>query len=367
MEFQYSTQCRVEVKGDRVTIIPRNQIPCQIVFCLKEKNQRRVNSHRWLFQAFGDTLDPNVCILLDASTVPVNHAFYYLWDTFSRDPACGCAVGEYKTSSGSSLLNPLVASQHFEYKTKSMLDRPLESLFGHQFDSSGALSAYRLTAVQNDRQGYGPLHKYFLTDITISGSNHRTEVLNTNMALAEDRILSFELVNKKNCSWKLLYVASAYAEVDVPTHLSEYLLQRRRWLNGNTFASLYSLLNFSRILQTSHSLLRKMALSLQFAYQAMSMSLTWFSIVCILLPVAVSICLTIIFQQGLFYLTFHIATISLSDEFLYGRTGYILAQFFRAIYLLNLLFSFILALGHRPAEAHRFYSGVSYLWTLLMV
>lgn len=348
-------------------MIPRGQVPCQIVFCLKEKNQRRVNSHRWLFQAFGDTLDPNVCILLDASTVPVNHAFYYLWDTFSRDPACGCAVGEYKTGSGSSLLNPLVASQHFEYKTKSMLDRPLESLFGHEFDSSGALSAYRLTAVQNDRQGYGPLHKYFLTDITINGFNHRTEVLNTNMALAEDRILSFELVNKKNCSWKLLYVASAYAKVDVPTHLSEYLLQRRRWLNGNTFASLYSLMNFSRILQTSHSRLRKMALSLQFAYQAMSMSLTWFSIVCILLPVAVSIRLTIILQQGLFYLTFHIATISLSDKSLYGRTGYILAQFFRTIYLLNLLFSFILALGNRPTEAHRFYCGVSYLWTLLMV
>lgn len=104
--------------------------------------------------------------MLDAGTVPVKHAFYYLWDTLRRDPACGCAIGEYKTRSRSSLLNPLVAMQHFEYKMKSILDRPLESLFGHRFDMSGALSAYRYTALLNDRQGNGPLQRYFLQEVS---------------------------------------------------------------------------------------------------------------------------------------------------------------------------------------------------------
>lgn len=99
------------------------------------------------------------------------------------------------------------------------------------------------------------------------------------MALAEDRILTFALVNKKNCSWKVLYVASAYAEIDVPTSLQEFIMQRRRWLNGNTVASLYALAHFMRLLGTAHSVLRKMALTVQFSYQALSMCLSWFHLV----------------------------------------------------------------------------------------
>lgn len=104
--------------------------------------------------------------------------------------------------------------------------------------------------------------------------------MHTNMALAEDRILSFELVIQKNCSWKLVYVPSAYAEVDVPPTLSEFLMQRRRWLNGNTFLSLYSFVNFKRVLETAHSTLRKLALTAQFGYQAVIMCFSWFSLVC---------------------------------------------------------------------------------------
>lgn len=99
------------------------------------------------------------------------------------------------------------------------------------------------------------------------------------MGLAEDRILTFALVNKKDCLWRMLYVASAYAVVDVPTSLAEFLMQRRRWLNGNTFASLYALAHFTRLLGTAHSVPRKIALTAQFAHQAISMCLSWFSLV----------------------------------------------------------------------------------------
>lgn len=57
--------------------------------------------------------------------------------------------------------------QHFEYKMKNMLDRPLASLFGQHFEESGALSAYRYVALLSDRQGNGPLQRYFLTDVSI--------------------------------------------------------------------------------------------------------------------------------------------------------------------------------------------------------
>ena len=205
-----------------------------------------------------------------------------------RNHLCGCAIGEYKTGSASSLLNPLVASQHFEYKMRSLLDRPWESLFGHQFDSTSALSAYRYVAVVNDREGNGPLHNYFLNDLTVTNSSQPTELLTPNMALAGEGLLSFEVSNRKNRFWQIAYVASAYAEVDVPGAVSELIAQRHRWLNGNGSLLIYSLLNFRRILQTSKSFFQKTALSTQFMYQASSLVWSWFNIVCntlVIMPV----------------------------------------------------------------------------------
>lgn len=31
-------------------------VPTQILFCLKEKNQKKINSHRWFFNAFAPLL-----------------------------------------------------------------------------------------------------------------------------------------------------------------------------------------------------------------------------------------------------------------------------------------------------------------------
>lgn len=33
--------------------------PVQILFCLKEQNKKKLNSHRWFFNAFGPLIKPN--------------------------------------------------------------------------------------------------------------------------------------------------------------------------------------------------------------------------------------------------------------------------------------------------------------------
>lgn len=39
-------------------------VPTQIIFCLKEKNQRKINSHRWFFNAFAPLLQVSgVCLV----------------------------------------------------------------------------------------------------------------------------------------------------------------------------------------------------------------------------------------------------------------------------------------------------------------
>ena len=88
----------------------RGIVPVQIIFCLKEKNQKKINSHRWFFNAFGPILQPNVCVLLDVGTMPGPTSIYHLWKAFDINSNVGGACGEIvalKGKYGLNLINPL--------------------------------------------------------------------------------------------------------------------------------------------------------------------------------------------------------------------------------------------------------------------
>jgi len=292
--YEYTTQ--VSLDADlRFKGAEKGIVPCQLIFCLKEKNAKKLNSHRWFFNAFGQALNPNVCILLDVGTMPGDTSLYHLWKAFDNDSNVAGAAGEIKAGKGKAwlgLLNPLVASQNFEYKMSNILDKPLESVFGYITVLPGALSAYRYHALQNDETGHGPLSQYFKGE-TLHGQN--ADVFTANMYLAEDRILCWELVAKRNERWVLKYVKAATGETDVPGKLSraqiipvtnrnldtvpEFISQRRRWLNGAFFAAVYSLLHFKQIWATDHTLGRKILLHIEFCYQFVQLLFTYFSLV----------------------------------------------------------------------------------------
>lgn len=162
----------------------------------------------------------------------------------------------------------------------NILDKPLESAFGFITVLPGAFSAYRYVALQNDKTGQGPLEKYFKGE-KMHGAN--AGIFTANMYLAEDRILCFELVSKRNCSWILQYVKSATGETDVPTEMADFILQRRRWLNGSFFAAVYALAHFYQIFRSNHSVLRNIMFLVEFCYQALSMLFAWFAIVRIII------------------------------------------------------------------------------------
>ena len=293
--YEYTTQVSLDsdlkFKGAEKGIVP-----CQVIFCLKEKNQKKLNSHRWFFNAFGRALQPNVCILLDVGTKPAPTALYHLWKAFDQDSNVAGAAGEVIAGKGKNflgLLNPLVASQNFEYKMSNILDKPLESVFGYISVLPGALSAYRYYALQNDSTGHGPLSQYFKGE-TLQGKD--ADVFTANMYLAEDRILCWELVAKREERWVLKFVKSAVGETDVPgkslcllnpgvmiltdvDSVPEFISQRRRWLNGAFFAAVYSIWNARQILQTDHTLARKILLYIEFVYQFFQLLFTYFGLV----------------------------------------------------------------------------------------
>ncbi|KAH7888726.1 glycosyltransferase family 2 protein [Phlebopus sp. FC_14] len=328
-------------------------VPTQIIFCMKEKNQKKINSHRWFFNAFSPMLQPNVCVLLDVGTRPGNNSIYRLWKTFDVNSNVGGACGEiaaYKGKNWMYLLNPLVAAQNFEYKLSNILDKPTESMFGYISVLPGAFSAYRYIALQNDKDGQGPLASYFKGEV-LHGRD--TDIFTSNMCTTLlkfilQRILCFELIAKANSNWVLRYVKGAIGETDVPESLPEFISQRRRWLNGSFFAAVYAIAHVGQIMRSGHSFWRKVMLMVETVYNIINMVFSWFGI-------------------GNFYLFFVILSSSLEDKSF--RLSSI--QYFNAIvqyFLASIIIAcFLMSMGNKPRAAHRKYKLASIFLAVLMV
>ncbi|KAJ8483166.1 hypothetical protein ONZ51_g4901 [Trametes cubensis] len=352
--FEFTSNVVVTERGE----VSQGACPVQIIFCLKEQNKKKLNSHRWFFNAFGPLIQPNVCILLDVGTKPTGTSIYELWKCFDKHSGVGGACGEIcvDTGKGCSLLlkSPLAASQNFEYKMSNILDKPLESVFGYISVLPGAFSAYRYKALQNGPDGKGPLASYFKGE-TMHGGSSEAGLFERNMYLAEDRILCFEIVNKKREAWVLKYVKSAKAATDVPTTVPEFISQRRRWLNGSLFASVHATVFWFRIWTSGQGFFRKIALQarrttvpmrsytclylyyqIEFIYNAIQLIFTWTSL-------------------ANFYLAFFFLVSSATADvktdafnFLARGAGPEVFEVFLKLYLGLLFIILVCSLGNRP-------------------
>ena len=337
--YEYTTQRSIDANM-KVKGAERGVVPVQMLFCLKEKNAKKINSHRWFFSAFGPILQPNVCVLLDVGTQPGGTSIYKLWKTFDLNSNVGGACGEIVALKGKyfrNLLNPIVAAQNFEYKMSNILDKPLESVFGYITVLPGAFSAYRYIALANDKKGEGPLKEYFKGETL--HHDPKADLWTKNMYLAEDRILCWELVSKRDSAWVLQYQRSAYAVTDVPDTAPDLISQRRRWLNGSFFAGIHSSFHFGYIYRSDHSIWRKWWLHVELIYQTFNMIFAWFGL-------------------GNYYIIFNILTTSLEDSS-FGLTG---IKYFNDVlkyyYIALLICCFLLALGNRPAGARKTYAFI---------
>ncbi|KAF9913231.1 Chitin synthase, class 1 [Lobosporangium transversale] len=351
--FEYTTQVTIDPSMKIVESKTSDYAPVQIMFCLKEKNAKKLNSHRWFFNAFGPVINPRVCVLLDVGTRPGPTSIYQLWKVFDLNSNVAGACGEIKPVKGpaaKNLLNPLVAAQNFEYKMNNILDKPLESVIGYIQVLPGAFSAYRYKALlaPPETPNEGPLVSYFKGEKPSADSG----IFDANMYLAEDRILCFELVAKANYAWTLRYVKSAWAETDVPDTVPELISQRRRWLNGTFFVALFSIFHFTKIYRSDHAAWRKVLFNLQLVYNVLSITFSWFAIANI-------------------YLTFYILSNSLTvpENSPFGDNGVAkgLFVFLKYVYEFLVIAMFVLSMGNRPTGSKILYTGAMVFFAFLMI
>lgn len=221
---------------------------------------------------------PEICVLVDVGTRPDPDSIFELWRAFYNNKTLGGACGEIRVMNGLHLLNPIVASQNFEYKISANLDQTLDSIFGYIRVLPGAFSAYRYKAILGR-----PMEQYFHGDLTLASRFGKKgflgmNIFKKNMFLAEDRILSFEVVAKAGDKWTLAYISTAGAETDVPESIHEFVSQRRRWINGTFAAGLYSLVHFFRILKSRHNIIRMIFFLIQAIYNFFLLLFTWFNL-----------------------------------------------------------------------------------------
>ena len=215
---------------------------CQTILCLKERNQKKINSHHWFLSAFCEVLQPKVCILVDAVLKFSNNSIYELWRPINTNYNIAASIGSTSvmTNHGKWTINPLVGFQVFEYHMTNSLERPLESIFGHRFGiNKGGFCAYRFSALSELGSQSDIMRDYYQAE---NFKDSSVGIRKLNSYLTEDRIIARALLTStSHRNWRTVSVDTGNARVDVPSSMPEFIMQRRRWINGDLYSTLNEL------------------------------------------------------------------------------------------------------------------------------
>lgn len=184
-----------------------------------------------------------------------------------------------------------------------------------------------------------PLEDTLLGDptFTVAQTESSQKPWNLNRYLADDRVICFQVVSKANSKWILEYDNFSRAKTDIPMNTTDFINQRRRWLNGAFFSTIYVITHWPRVYKSGHSLVRLVAFHLQLFHGILALILAWFSLAAFLLT------------------TFTVNDIAGDPPegekvsgFPFGKATPVVNAVIQIIYMAMILFQFILALGSRP-------------------
>lgn len=253
----------------------KDHAPVQMMFCLKEHNGGKIDSHMWFYEVFANYFarlqqEDLYVFNIDSGSRPAKKAILKMVERMDLSEHCaGCcseiAVAE-PLKPKNLFCNWIIPAQAVEYRLGTIIDRPFESLTGTVSVCPGAFNAFRWSALSPpDVPQWDltrPIAPYFGS---LRDQLKAPPLRYANMYLAEDRLLCFEIMCAKDKSQLVKYVDKAPALTDAPDTIAAYLKQRRRWNNGVFFEGMHEIkegIFNGRIWASGHSTGRKIMMML---------------------------------------------------------------------------------------------------------
>ncbi|EAR99426.2 chitin synthase (macronuclear) [Tetrahymena thermophila SB210] len=350
-----------------------------IMHCVKYQNGGKLSSHLWFFCGFCELFNPDYTILLDCGLVPDERAMFNMFLALESDKNIGgvCGFmgikfqdiytegGERNDNYNENEINCIAdmyqrvfniqRAQMYEYNMGHFIDKPFESLFGYIQVLPGAFSGYRWEALKRDDDNESILDDYLSS---VLDKDQELTLEQENMNLAEDRILCLKIYSKRGKRYTLRYLPNCKARVDPVTNLMVLTSQRRRWINGSTFALRMCLENKSIIYESNHS-------AFELCLFKFCMSFAWLNDA--LSYISLSVYFTIVFIM----LMTNVSSVTLDGAI---NTGSALAVFFVTLFLSSyflvvlMIIFYSLSFDTRNRQMHQiFYSLSAYLGVLMII
>ena len=308
-----------------------------VIFAVKQLNKRKLNTHLWFFGGFCEMIQPKFVMLIDVGTKPLPTSLCCLYDVLKTEPNIAGVCGEIAPMEPD-FCNIVVSAQTVEYTFSHIFDKAMESCLGYIGVLPGAFSAYRWDALSGT-----PLDDYFKS----MKSPEEMNAYNSNIFLAEDRVLSLSLVSKPGNQYLLRYVHTAIAETDVPAKLFELLSQRRRWINGSWFALIDTWRSFGKIKMSDHTKWRKIWFGFQLVYFGSTILFSWVMV-------------------GSFYLFTELIFVAIFQDT--GKGSIItLTQGLLSVYISMILLVFMMSLGVKTNRVQGTYTFISFAFAIYML
>lgn len=216
---------------------------CHVTVVIKTKNQGKLHSHKVFFDDYCQLVEPTYCYQIDAGTIIDPSALASLIENMNAKPRVGAlapCVLIPPPKAGGGLAE---AWQYMDFMMQKAFGWPFEVLTGHLSVVPGQFSVFRWRALQGtaaERLSCPDPSSAPIVNYLRGPEDDRP--LEAIMYLAEDRVVSTELVLARNSKWTVEYCAESNATTDACDTFSELLRQRRRWVNS-TLACRVSLLS----------------------------------------------------------------------------------------------------------------------------
>lgn len=209
----------------------------KVLLFIKQENRGKLDSHRCYFEILCAQRRPAYFLQVDVGTAPQDRAIFEMWSKIASGKNLAAVSARSHMPMPEGPRDLLGAWQYGDIAGERILLWPTELMMGYMSVLSGQLCLTRSESIWRDApkisvasqgrpEARSPrprvIESYFRGLDSLGP-------FETNMFLAEDRILGLEIVFQPDSRWELGYVPEAGATIDKCDTWNELLCQRRRW------------------------------------------------------------------------------------------------------------------------------------------